>query len=57
MVDKAITQEEAEGDRDIIQEARGIYQALEDRVTILEVEAWATTQEYLGPGLDSTRTS
>ena len=60
MVDKAITQEEAEGDRGIIQEARGIFQALEDRVTTLEVgavEVWATTQEYLGPGLDSTRTS
>merc|ERR1711981_169598 len=35
MVDKATIQEEGEEDRGIIQEARGTYQALEDRVTTL----------------------
>jgi len=59
MVDKAITQEEEAG-RGIIQEARGTSQEEEDTVTTLEVgalEHWVITREYLGPGLDSTRTS
>ena len=58
MVDKAITQEVVAG-RGIIQEARGTSQE-EDTVTTLEVgalEHWVITREYLGPGLDSTRTS
>jgi len=56
----AITREDkemlnkAEEARGIIQEARGISQDLEDRVTTLE---GVTPREYLGPGLDSTRTS
>merc|ERR1712037_823718 len=59
MVDKAITQEVVAG-RGIIQEARGTSQEEEDTVTTLEVgalEHWVITREYLGPGLDSTRTS
>jgi len=59
MVDKAITQE-VEAGRGIIQEARVTSQEEEDTVTTLEVgalEHWVITREYLGPGLDSTRTS